>query len=242
MIPVYFKTGDFVEPAPPLYYLVTAQGNFLVKKTSLFTSITEVTAIPGLLDQGESLSLRFPKVPREILEQMYGFFDAVYQKWEGEAIVFLYYSPGDGAFRLEAPPQTLFRHQSAYGFWRTEMKVEYGYWPRPPGFIKLGDAHSHADLPAFFSCTDDRDDQEDGLRITLGHLDRARPDVSVSFVASGARFALKAESVLEDFSAPLPPPPAWLERVTCREKVFGLKSSKASENGAEGRRSEKDGR
>jgi hypothetical protein len=242
MIPIHFKTKDFTEPATGLYYLVTARGNFLVKKTNLYTSVTQADTIPGLLGQKESLSLRLPRLPREIVEQMYGFFDAVFRMWDGEAIVFLYYSPETGSFRIEPPPQTLFRYKSFAGFWRTEMSVTYGYLQRPEGYIKLGDAHSHADLPAFFSCIDDEDDKEDGLRITLGNLDRSRPDVSASFIVNGARFPLNPEDVLEDFSTPSPPPQEWLERVTVKEKIFSSREKEVSQDGKDERINEENDR
>jgi hypothetical protein len=226
---MYFKTAEFAEPSPWLYYLVTGKGNFLVKKTNLYSSVTEARVLPGLLEQESSLSLRFPKVPREIMEKMYGFFDAVYQQWEGEAVVFLYYAPESKEFRLAVPPQTLFRYRTLSGFWRTAQRVEYGYCPRPEGFLKLGDAHSHADLPAFFSCADDNDDKEDGLRITIGNLDRARPDVKVSFVVNRTRFILHPEDVIEEFSTPLPPPQEWLARVSCQEEHQRINRSIANQ-------------
>ena len=217
MIPAYFKTDEFREPASPCYYLVTASGIFLVRKTELFSSVTKADAVPGLAPEEPSCSLSFPRVPREITEQLYGFFQAAFDEWEGEAVAFLYYAPESRTFGVAVPPQTLFRHRW-FGGWRTEKRVVYGHLPRPEGFLKLGDAHSHADFPAFFSCTDDRDDGEDGLRIVIGDLHRLEPSISVSFVASGTRFALRPEDVLEDFSAPVPPSREWLERVVCREE------------------------
>jgi len=221
MIPLYLKTPEFVEPSASLYYLVTANGIFLVQKTALFSSITKAQAVPGLLSQEASCQLCFPRVPRAVMEQVYGFFQAVYEHWQGEAIVFLYYAPESGTFRIAVPSQTLFRYQSVSGRWRTERRVVYGSLPRPQGFVKLGDVHSHADLSAFFSCTDDQDDTEDGLRIVLGDLHYVQPDVSVSFVANGTRFLLEPEEVLEDFSTPLPPPQEWLEQVSCQEEDHG---------------------
>ncbi len=215
MIPLHLKTTEFTEPAAPLYYLVAANGMFLVKKSALFASITSAPSVPALARQSESLRLSFPKIPRRILEPVYGFFCEVYRKWDGEAIVLLYYSPEQETFRVGVPPQTLFRYRRC-GEWRTEMRLTYGHYPRPEGFLKLGDAHSHGDMPAFFSYTDDRDDREDGLRITIGRLDRRTPDISASFVVSGTRFLLKPEETLEGFSAPLTPPRQWLKQVTCQ--------------------------
>jgi len=217
MIPLYLKTLEFAEPSASLYYLVTANGIFLVQKTTLFSSTTAAQAVPGLLSQEASCQLLFPRVPRTLMEQVYGFFHVVYEQWQGEAIVFLYYAPESGTFRLGVPPQTLFRYRIV-DRWRTERRVVYGSLPRPQGFVKLGDVHSHADLPAFFSCIDDQDDTEDGLRIILGNLHQGQPEVSASFVTNGTRFLLDPEEAVEQFSLPLPPPQEWLERVTCREE------------------------
>lgn len=218
MIPVFFKTEAFSEPSSScLYFLIAKSGLFVVNKTSLYSSVTKASKPERLVDQDESIALHFPKIPREIMEQVFGFFDAVYKKWQGEAIVFLYYDRNSEAFRIVVPPQTLFRYSSR-GRWRTEMRIEYESTPRPRGFIKLGDIHSHADLPAFFSCTDDQDDTEDGMRIVMGKLDRSSPDIRVSFVVGRTRFILAPEDVIERFSTPIAPPPEWLDKVTCQEE------------------------
>ena len=214
-ISVYLKTRDGGEPSDATYYLLAANGAFLAKKTPLFASITHAPTVAGLEQQVPALDLSFPKLPRDLLEQIYGFFQFVYKRLDGEAIVFIYYSPDRGEFHVDAPPQTLTRYRTHHG-WRTLGSVEYRAIPRPEGFLKLGDAHSHGDCHAFFSSTDDRDDAEDGLRVVMGKLDRPELDVCVSFVAGGTRFKLEPGSVLEDFTEPVPPPQAWTERVFCR--------------------------
>lgn len=223
MIPRFFKTGDFVEPPAPLYYLVASSGAFLVKKTELFTSITDTPLIAGLMEQKPSLALHFGKIPSGVMERIYGFFDWAWREWESEAIVFLYYAPATGTFEVEAPPQTLFRYRSL-GRWRTEGRVAYETAPRPNGYVKLGDAHSHGGLPPFFSAADDRDDCEEGLKIVMGNMDQQHPDIEVSFVAGGSRFALEAAEAVEDFRVPLPPPKEWIRRVSCRYETesYGL--------------------
>jgi hypothetical protein len=86
-------------------------------------------------------------------------------------------------------------------------------------YIKLGDAHSHADLPAFFSAQDDRDDCEEGLKIVIGRMDRGVPETEVSFVAGQQRFALRPEDALEDFAVPMPPPRIWIQRFHCDYEI-----------------------
>jgi PRTRC genetic system protein A len=205
VIPVYLKSADFEEPDCALYYLVAANGLFLVRKTPLFASVTAAHGVCGLEYQTEHVTLRFPKIPRWIMNSIYGFFRAVHQRWDAEAISFLFYNPQKDAFRIGIPRQKLFGSAS----------LRYSPYPRPEGFIKLGDIHSHGSLPAFFSHTDDDDDSEDGLHIVLGELHRAEPGVSVSFVAGGQRFKVRPEHVFEsDLFRPDPPPRRWLEKIT----------------------------
>jgi hypothetical protein len=217
MIPVYLKAADGDQPVESTYYLLAANGVFLVKKSGLFSSVTATETLIGLDQQSPSISLSFPKLPRDLLERVYGFFRFVFERLDGEAVVFLYYSPGSGEFHVDAPPQRLTRYRTRRG-WRTEGNVEYRALARPDGFLKLGDAHSHGDSHAFFSSIDDRDDAEDGLRVVMGRLDRPQPDVRVSFMANGTRFKLDAADVLEDFRQPVPPSEEWIRRVVCRYK------------------------
>jgi hypothetical protein len=214
MIPLYLKSHSFEDPSESAYYLLAANGVFLVKKAGIFSSITEAP-LRGLERQRPSVSLAFPKLPRDVLERIYGFFQYAYEEFDGEAVIFLYYCPERGTFHAEAPPQRLTRYRTNRG-WRTEGNVEYGAISRPQGFLKLGDAHSHGESPAFFSRTDDHDDGEDGLRIVMGGLHRPQPEMRVSFIANGTRFRLEPEEVLEDFNQPVPPPDAWTSRIECR--------------------------
>jgi hypothetical protein len=186
-----------------------------VKKTELFASVTPAAAVAGLEEQVPSVVLAFPKLPRPLLEQIYGFFRFVYDRLDGEAIVFIFYSRANREFRIDAPPQQLTRRRTRRGWW-TDGHVSYQTIARPAGFVKLGDIHSHAGSPASFSPDDDRDDHEDGLRVVMGRLHRPRPDVRASFMANGTRIPLDAGDVLDDFGEPSRPPEEWLRRVTCR--------------------------
>jgi hypothetical protein len=214
MIPIHVctLTPPFSEPADPVYYALAGNGLFLVNKTALYRSITPVP-VAGLAHCAPMLELSLPRVPGRIMERLYGFALAVYERWNGgEAMAFLHYAPGSQTYRLVVPPQVLHRTRIS-GHWRTARRVNYEGVPRADGFVALGDAHSHGDMPAAFSCTDDADDTQDGLRIVLGRLHRRPPDVAVSFVANRVRFLLPADRVVEEFRTPLTPPQAWLRRV-----------------------------
>jgi hypothetical protein len=221
MIPLYLKTTGDPPRGDPLYYLIAANGAFLVKRSALFVSVTAAETVMGLAHQDPAITLNFPKLPRSVVEDVLGFFRAVYRRWHGEAVAFLFYAPETQEFRVDVPFQILRRHRTRDG-WRTYGHVEYGAIDRPQGFLKLGDAHSHANVPAFFSDTDVCDDREDGLRLVFGRLGGSGIDVRVSFVANGCRFALEPDEVLDLPPGPLllrAPPNAWIERVVCRDET-----------------------
>ena len=105
-LPIVMKDKDFVAPNVPIYYLLSADGLFLVKKFQVYRSCTKVEK--GLLwleEQSERIELDLPKVPRSIFEQVVAFFYLVYRLYDSEAIVFLYYNPEQRTFRVLVPEQ-----------------------------------------------------------------------------------------------------------------------------------------
>jgi hypothetical protein len=69
-----------------------------------------------------------------------------------------------------------------------------------PGYIYVGDIHSHASMSAFHSGVDDKDDG-DGIHITVGDLDeiikKGTVSISCSFVSNKIRFSNPPENHIE---------------------------------------------
>jgi hypothetical protein len=218
MLPIYVKNRDFREPRDPVYLLVAGNGTFLVKKMGLYSaSVRPDGSVLGLLNHTEDLTREFGRVPYSLMCRVLGFFRAAFCQHGGEAIVFLYYSKDTRSFCIKVPPQQIYS-SAATGSKDSTSHVVYESCERPPQYVKLGTVHSHAGFPAFHSFIDDRDEEhEDGLHITIGEVDRARPDVSVSFVVNGRRFMLHPDDVLAGHEryAPLLPPDSWLSKISC---------------------------
>ena len=203
MIQRYFKEPGFQDPKQPLYSLVASNGCFLVRNTVLFSSVTEAP-VPGLEPQRPSLTLHFGKLPREVMEKALGFFRWAWKTHGSEAIVLLFYNPKTRLFHVQAPPQTV--HYA--------MSVKYTAIERPAGFLSVGDIHSHGGGMAHFSGTDDEDDKADGLRLVMGYVDKANPDICCSFIAGGTRFRVPVEDAAEDFHGVIEPPDEWKSQLT----------------------------
>ena len=187
MFPVYLKEDGFKEPDDPIYYLITRDGLFQVKRNLLFHARTKVRGLNWLMPQQESARLQLPPIPAAILAEIVAFFREVFRLHRAEAVVLLYFSQDDGRYELKIPKQ-----QVAGGHCRYEIGQT------PPGWVRVGTIHSHAAADAFHSELDDEDERhDDGLHMTVGNLD-GEASVVCSLVVDGRRFPLKPSDVFED--------------------------------------------
>lgn len=184
MFPVYLKDEGFEPPPGPIYYLVTADGLFQVKENAVFRSCVRVRGIRGLQAQKDEVQWKLPPVPGALLQQAVGLFREVYRRHKSEAIVLLLYDPAARAFELRVPEQHV-----AGGH------LTYVPGPAPPGKIRVGTIHSHAEADAFHSPVDCGDEEhDDGLHVTVGNLDGVF-SLSCSLVVDGRRFSVRSREV-----------------------------------------------
>lgn len=219
--PVVLKQVERFKPPAKLYYLVASNGVFQVRDTEAYRAVTRVQdGIPELLAEGERVEFRFPRLRAPLLEDVLGFFDEVYRRYGGEAIVILFYNAQTREFRVGVPPQTITGTRDRWGEWRAHYRLDYGAALRPGGFLRFGTIHSHANLPAYASHVDCEDERfEDGLHVVFGSLDSNELSRSASFVANGLRFRVEPEQILEPSRVPRRAASReWMARVRCEEQ------------------------
>jgi hypothetical protein len=222
VFPVVVKDGAFCVPDAPAYYVVAANGLFLVRRTDIFTACVPVDGgVPGLLHHEPRLALDLPRLPRSLLERAVGFFRAVWERWEGEAILVLFYDRAEGRpprFALGAPPQRL-RGRFEGGRFRAELRLDYASCEKPaPEWRRMGTIHSHGNFGPAHSGIDAHDEVYDaGLHVTAGYVNSRSPAFGAVFVVGGTRFAVPADDVLPSFHTPRRFPASWMDRVvvTC---------------------------
>jgi len=224
LFPVLLKDGDFAPPAAETYYVIAGNGFFLERRTALYTASVPVTGgIPGLEPHGVRFDLRLPRpLPRPLVESALGYFRSVFQRWEAEAVLFMFYAPAAGGavrFRLEAPPQTI-RGRVERGRFRAELRLAYRPCPRPgPEWLKLGTIHSHGSFSPRHSLLDEHDEGfETGLHVTAGYVDSPRPEFEAAFVVGATRFAVPIGQVLESPARPRGWPKRWIDQIRIVEE------------------------
>jgi len=214
-VPVYLKT-DANEPFPDdkLFYLMTRDGLFICRNHPWFTSCAPANKGPsGLAPQQAQLIVKYPKVPRVLMERAVGFFHAVHQKHDGaEAAVILVFNRETQAVELVCPPQEV-----SWG------SVEYQIPVLPPHLLLIGDFHSQGTMSSQPSMTDENDEKNrPGLHLILGRINDEPPEFSCAVVADGCRFDVKdLDCVIEDYRARDPDfPQEWMDLVKKKKCKF----------------------
>ena len=232
--PIVFKTKEGFRDPGRLYYEVASNGVFQVREAATHRAVTRVeSGIPGLLTETEHVDLRFPALPATLLERVLAFFDEVYRRFRGEAIVILFYNPDTQEFRVGVPHQRISGYFDSLGRWWPDYRLSYESAERPEGFVRFGTVHSHASLAAYASHVDCEDEKfEDGLHVVFGSFASEKLTRSASFVANGRRFPVDLEEVLESCEVPDgEPPEGWMDQVVCVEEPWSGWTSGSSSTG-----------
>jgi hypothetical protein len=205
MLPIYLKDQDFSPPADTIYYLLSRDGLFLVKRTPFFEAVVPATGIPWLESQGAEVHLNAPPLPAAVLLQAVAFFRAVYTRYQSEAVLLLAWREATRTYELVVP------HQIVGG-----GHCDYEVREFPSGRMRLGTIHSHAAVEAFHSLRDWQDERfEDGLHLTIGNLD-ADLTLSCSVVVQGFRGNIPPDQMISPYPIPwqeAPPEADWGEEV-----------------------------
>ncbi|HBC87081.1 MAG TPA: hypothetical protein DCZ94_09020 [Lentisphaeria bacterium] len=204
-IPV-FNAGQGEPDAPS--YIVGKDGFYLKKRTPLYECTVKVPELPDYPEVKENVNWTATKLPWALIESTLEFFRAVYMKYQGEAIVLITHD--SGIWDISVPKQIV---QSAHLKYKSVDKVT------PAGTI-----HSHCNMGAFFSGTDDNDVASfDGLHIVLGRISQPFPEIASAVYINGRMFECRPQDIISDMpghtngKAKRHP---WLKHVKPAEKEF----------------------
>lgn len=156
----------------PINYVVMGNGIFKVQNTVLGKLIQKVEGLPTVKDHlTPGFQLSVPKIPFDILAQVYGFFRAVCEKAKKpvEAYCQVWYSTEGNIFFLKVPEQDVSG---------ASVKHE-GHSIPTDKMIHVADIHSHGSMGAFFSGVDDADEKTQGVRIfgVIGNIMTGKPSM-----------------------------------------------------------------
>ncbi|MBI2475385.1 hypothetical protein HYV69_03100 [Candidatus Uhrbacteria bacterium] len=178
---IVLKTGKESIPDGPAVIIIAKNGKFLLKRLGIVEAAVPYTdQISGLAEYETWAELNVEKIPFEIFIQVFHFMRTIYNNKKTECNVILFYHQKEKQWAVVVPPQIV-SHSSVH--------YQDGIAGAKDGWIKVGTLHSHCDFSAGHSGGDHRDEEHfDGIHITLGHVDKDEPTLSVSLVVNGMRF------------------------------------------------------
>jgi len=188
MFPIWMNDGETEMPTDDIFYIVAKDGIYLKKSMGHFDTVSKVDEI-SMLGECESFALlHVSKITTRQFAQILTLFREVYKKYKAECNVILHYNIKRKRYRIEVPRQDVSGASVDYANGEESYK----------NYIRIGTIHSHANMTAFHSGTDQSDEEGwDGLHITLGKMDEDYFEISCSVMSSGERFMVNPEDYIE---------------------------------------------
>jgi PRTRC genetic system protein A len=180
MFKIFINDGKQPLPDDDIYYVVCKEGVYLKKKIGIMESITPVKNISVLNSIEKTAKINIPPIPKEITIKVINFFKEVYEQFQSEGNVLLFYDQDKKEHIPYIPKQEV-----------SGASVDYDKAVSLEGCQMIGTIHSHANFSAFHSGTDNTDEAHfDGLHITIGNVKDETPSISASIMSNGTRFKI----------------------------------------------------
>lgn len=189
-------------------YVLAGNGGVEIRENEIgvFSAVTK--KVPGLEPVREGLLMKLPKISLRILLQIVAFFKDVNMRYGSEAIVQIFWDRKKKEYFCSCPKQEV--SGASVDFKRDK--------PMEKKYLLVADVHSHNDMDAFFSYTDDKDEKETRLFGVIGNIREPLPNIQ--FRASSGNSSV--EISLEDiFDLKQEYPKAWLKQIKLKKFELG---------------------
>lgn len=166
----------------------------------------------------ESFNFKLPKIPNDIFIKITAFFKAFINKGENfEVACKVFWDTEKLEYIVEVPKQIV-----------TKVSVHLEYSGQFTGrnsirYLPVLELHSHNVMRAFFSSTDDEDEQEYGLYSVMGRLNRKEIEVLFRVKCGSNSLLIPIEKIIESSINNIENPcfPAeWLDKVTTKKGLY----------------------
>lgn len=195
---VYVLENGVALPASGTYFVIGRDGMYLRKENVVGSALVPVQHISFLREAAEKAVYHLPRLPTALVADIFAFFRQVYENHKSEAIVLVHYSEAEHIFLLSCPKQ-LVDGSGVHHYDATE---------RFDGYLLVGSVHSHADMSAIHSCTDQEDEEQfDGVHCIIGRFDTDYVEIRCSLVMNGTRFSVAPKHVFEGITRVKEPEP-----------------------------------
>jgi len=169
--------ADLQAGSEPIRWLAAQDGLYEIRTTPI--GIFRVKRSDVALDAcTEGLTLTIPRMPAAVLASL---IDRCRAALPQECLLNVYWNPARQGFEIDAPLQ-----EASPAHVATADATD----PYDPAHPRVLQVHSHGTAAAFFSATDDADEQATGCYGVLGHLDQPVPSMAWRFACGGRHVPL----------------------------------------------------
>jgi PRTRC genetic system protein A len=188
-------------------YVLAGNGGVEIRENEIgiFSAVTK--KVPGLDFVKEGLLMKLPKIPLPILFQVISFFKDVNKEYGSEAIVQIYWDRQKKEYFCFCPRQEV--GGASVDFKRDKEKEKK--------YLLVADVHSHDEMSAFFSGTDDRDEKETRLFGVVGNIKDPLPDIQFRAVSGNGSVEVSLEDIFETRQEY---PKSWFKQIKLKEFKF----------------------
>ena len=173
---------------------------YQMRKTEMGRFITPVSETSEIRRVKAGFTPALPLIPAEKLLYILRFFKYMAHKGNLEALVNVYWDKQDSCFVLDVPEQKVTRTSISS---RISGKFDSGR------FIHYMDIHSHNNMNAFFSRTDDRDEKAARVYAVVGRISSFFPEIKVRIANSRSFVEIDPSVVFEGIVAAGDFPEEW---------------------------------
>jgi hypothetical protein len=155
---------------------------------------------PGLdCDLKFGWTLNVPKIPATLLDMTLSFFREIYKKHSSEVFLQFFYDKSKEEYLLHCPKQKVSGASVKY-----ERDEEF----ETDDKVLVFEIHSHGNMPAFFSGTDNADEKDDRFFGVIGKVKDIYPEMKLRLSVGGRRTDISAEDIFD------------IDESTCHEESF----------------------
>ena len=188
--------GYYIESIPDdctknVVYVLQGDGVYERRKNRLGTFTTKIAdvSVPGLNDDFENgWELTVPMVPISLLGTAIAFFRKVYTTHKSEAFVQFFYDEDTQEYLLHCPKQTVSGASVKF-----ERDLEF----ETPSRILVMEIHSHGNMDAFFSGTDNHDEKDDRFYGVVGKVTDFFPTMKLRLNMGSYSYEVEVDDIFD---------------------------------------------
>ncbi|MFS1519518.1 Mov34/MPN/PAD-1 family protein [Bacillus sp. SCS-151] len=209
---LFWRLSDYIsnKEAHPYNIVASKDGKLYEIRNSLLGTIVTPAKEEQLrrIEQvPKGFQMKLPRIPGYLLQQIISFFRAYCNENLDHEVMLQLFWHNNGYFVVDCPTQEV-----------SKARVSAQLDNEAPDLTEVMQVHSHNSMEAYFSETDNNDEQQFLLYGVVGRLDQQEPDIKIRVGVNGTFYRLSLDYIFDttflDVSQNVPYPEEWTKRVS----------------------------